>query len=542
MEDLVSAGKSMGACSYYGAKSLAETAEVVFAPYNYLVDPLIRKSSGIDLENSILIIDEAHNIESFATDAGSIEINELELLPALNDLKAFVFAAKSETDLLQSIIKPFINWIAAHSRDVLHQKGSDIMMKLWRGEDAIQMLIESGFQADKIEKQLEQLEYVSNLETPAQIKLKVRTKTLLSSILMVADFIFLKGLAAEYRMVLSRTTSDRYQNEYSSGLQLSFWCLNPAVIFKEIGKLCNSLILASGTLSPLSSYQMELGLPFSETAEAKHVIKPHQIFARVVETGPANDKLVGTYANYQHDHYKDQIGWSILRFAAKIPSGVLVFLPSYKNLGLLIERWQASGMWTEMNKIKELFQEPKTNESGSVDKMMVKYSAACEGRGGLMFAVYRGKLSEGMDFSDEKARGVICVGIPYPNKMDPKLAEKYEYHNEWSASKGIEKGDTWYQGLAFRAINQALGRCIRHKNDWGVIILLDARFSEPKNSNSKEELINSQGIASLDERIFSWRPFISRDRVSPFNFLGCSSRQTANHWYFLSCGWVRFIL
>lgn len=28
-----------------------------------------------------------------------------------------------------------------------------------------------------------------------------------------------------------------------------------------------------------------------------------------------------------------------------------------------------------------------------------------------------------------------------------------------------------------RAINQALGRCIRHKNDWGAIILLDDRFS-----------------------------------------------------------------
>jgi Rad3-related DNA helicase len=31
-----------------------------------------------------------------------------------------------------------------------------------------------------------------------------------------------------------------------------------------------------------------------------------------------------------------------------------------------------------------------------------------------MLAVCRGKLSEGLDFSDDFARAVIIVGIPYP--------------------------------------------------------------------------------------------------------------------------------
>jgi Rad3-related DNA helicase len=29
---------------------------------------------------------------------------------------------------------------------------------------------------------------------------------------------------------------------------------------------------------------------------------------------------------------------------------------------------------------------------------------------------------------------------------------------------------------ASRAVNQALGRCIRHRNDFGAVILLDRRF------------------------------------------------------------------
>jgi hypothetical protein len=34
--------------------------------------------------------------------------------------------------------------------------------------------------------------------------------------------------------------------------------------------------------------------------------------------------------------------------------------------------------------------------------------------GALWLAVFRGKVSEGIDFADDDARGVITVGIPYP--------------------------------------------------------------------------------------------------------------------------------
>jgi Rad3-related DNA helicase len=44
----------------------AEDAELTFCPYNYLVDPVIRKSMGIDIRNAVLIFDEAHNIEDIS--------------------------------------------------------------------------------------------------------------------------------------------------------------------------------------------------------------------------------------------------------------------------------------------------------------------------------------------------------------------------------------------------------------------------------------------------------------------------------------------
>lgn len=38
-------------------------------------------------------------------------------------------------------------------------------------------------------------------------------------------------------------------------------------------------------------------------------------------------------------------------------------------------------------------------------------------------------------------------------------------------------GDEWYACQAYRAINQALGRCIRHSEDYGAIVLYDKRWN-----------------------------------------------------------------
>jgi Fanconi anemia group J protein len=49
--------------------------------------------------------------------------------------------------------------------------------------------------------------------------------------------------------------------------------------------------------------------------------------------------------------------------------------------------------------------------------------------GAVLFAVCRGKVSEGLDFADNNARLVIAVGIPYPNVRDTKVQLKQAYNN-----------------------------------------------------------------------------------------------------------------
>ena len=94
---------------------------------------------------------------------------------------------------------------------------------------------------------------------------------------------------------------------------------------------------------------------------------------------------------------------------------------------------------------------------------------ACEAEsdgvdGALFLAVCRGKVSEGLDFADNNARAVICLGIPFPNWKDPKIELKMKYNDKKrDKDRNILQGRQWYEIQAFRALNQALGRCIRHR-------------------------------------------------------------------------------
>ena len=66
-------------------------------------------------------------------------------------------------------------------------------------------------------------------------------------------------------------------------------------------------------------------------------------------------------------------------------------------------------MYERFEQSKDVYAEPKRNTK-ELSKLMEDYGNSVKAKGGLIFCIYRGKMSEGIDFADEKARAVICVG------------------------------------------------------------------------------------------------------------------------------------
>jgi Rad3-related DNA helicase len=149
------------------------------------------------------------------------------------------------------------------------------------------------------------------------------------------------------------------------------------------------------------------------------------------------------------------------------------------------------------------------------------------GGGALLFCVVGGKMSEGINFSDDLARGVAVVGLPYPNPSDPELVERMAYLDRRAAVAAssqssqssqmnissilpLVSGREYYENITIRAVNQAIGRSIRHANDYAVIVLLDGRYSQHRIKSKLPgwigERLQTQGVGGGVGDVTSWGP------------------------------------
>jgi chromosome transmission fidelity protein 1 len=71
------------------------------------------------------------------------------------------------------------------------------------------------------------------------------------------------------------------------------------------------------------------------------------------------------------------------------------------------------------------------------------------------------------------------VGLPFPNSKDPVLVEKMAYISQKNGVGKPQLSQQYYENLCMKAVNQSIGRSIRHVNDYASILLVDARFKKP---------------------------------------------------------------
>ncbi|KAK8646355.1 hypothetical protein V6N13_120144 [Hibiscus sabdariffa] len=514
IEDLVKIGQVVKGCAYYAARSMADDAQLIFCPYSYIINPVIRGAMDVDIKGAIIVLDEAHNIEDIAREGGSVDLEEdalLKLQMELHQLKTI------NADIYQPLYEMTMNllsWIEQTKSKLEETHDSKHYFSSWTGDKALRQLQEAN---------ISQQFFLALLECATKaIKAASDTE---SEVLHLSGMsvITLEGLFSSLTYFFSRDGShifdyqlalQRYfKKENASGswtCSLGLWCLNPSVVFRDVADLSLSVILTSGTLSPMNSFSSELGVQFGNYLEAPHVIDiKSQVWSAIISHGPENYRLDASYKTADQYAFQDALGKSLEEIFKIVPGGCLIFFPSYKLMEKLCDRWRNTGQWSQLKARKPLFVEPRGGNQEKFETVLKGYydlvsrgkkptiqrkrrakrtndnvnePAEVTNRGGAAFlAVFRGKVSEGIDFSDDNARVVIAVGIPFPNINDKQVALKKKFNNSYRSSKNLLSGNDWYCQQAFRSLNQALGRCIRHRYDYGAIILLDWRFQDEKN-------------------------------------------------------------
>ncbi|XP_050544911.1 Fanconi anemia group J protein-like isoform X3 [Daktulosphaira vitifoliae] len=555
VEELVQMGEKRNSCPYYGSRLLMKHADIIFCPYNYIIDPTIRKTINANLNGHVLIVDEAHNIEDQCRDAASLQLDQTNLNLAKMDCEKMsrLGSNSSEYGALAQYLSDLSIWIDKKSAEVKSYDDYNRGVISWSGIYTVASFNEFGLGLDTFEKfkvncqtvlsettDGEQIEVKSPEKTDSvkkkqeDMEISNATKQLLGSIITTFEFLFDEKYKNDYHVSLEKVmqvkkyeyndsplTVDGWINDSKESRKdsrtiwvniISFLCLNPGAVFEDLKISMRSIILTSGTLSPMDSFQSELGTQFPIALEANHVIKSDQCWVTSVSTGPNQIDLNGQHQNTNTFAFQDEMGRVLKNVCETVPYGVLCFMPSYVLMDKLYERWQLTGMLKEISNIKLVLREPRRGDE--LEGLMYKYYNVIKGAqsgtsgrltGALFMAVYRGKISEGLDFSDNNARAVVAVGIPFPNYKEVAVSHKKEYNNRHYKEKGLLNGWQWYEIQAYRALNQALGRCIRHRDDWGAILLVDSRYAEQKRTAGL-----SKWIRSRVERPESWSTVIDR--------------------------------
>ncbi|XP_024007819.1 Fanconi anemia group J protein homolog [Eutrema salsugineum] len=516
IEDLVKVGRNVRGCPYYAAWSMAENAQLVFCPYSYIVNPVIRAGVEVDLKGAIIIFDEAHNMEDIAREAGSINLEEETLFKLQNELEQMSVAQPMIYEPLCEVVEGLISWIG-RKKDSLEKRDFQHYFSSWTGDKALRELEESNITRECFPILLEC--FTKAIRTSKEAEMEPDMPHLSGISVLTLEELF-----ASLTYFFSRNGS--HILDYQLGLQrsakrgdssgtwthtFSLWCLNPSVVFKDLADVSLSVILTSGTLSPMNSFSSELGMQFGTCLQAPHVIDVNmQVWAGAISNGPGNYPLNGSYKTADSYSFQDALGKSLEEICTIVPGGSLVFFPSYKLMEKLCTRWRETGQWSRLCLKKDVFVEPRGGAQDEFDSVLKGYYDSIRGKhrmigrnrrakkaglvktesqddfkkGAAFFAVCRGKVSEGIDFADDNARAVIIVGIPFPNLHDIQVGLKKKYNDTYKSSKNLLGGSDWYCQQAYRALNQAAGRCIRHRFDYGAIIFLDERYKEQRNRTS----------------------------------------------------------
>jgi len=189
----------------------------------------------------------------------------------------------------------------------------------------------------------------------------------------------------------------------------------------------------------------------------------------------------------------------------------------------IIDEWNAFKLIDEILKNKLIFIE--TPDAAETSIALENYRIACNnGRGAVLLSVARGKVSEGIDFDHNYGRAVLMFGIPYQYTESRILKARLEYLRD---NFKIREND-FLTFDAMRHAAQCVGRAIRGKTDYGIMVFADKRFSRNEKRSKLPKWI-TQNITeattnlSTDMAVGIARKFL-RSMAQPFesNQLGVS--------------------
>lgn len=490
VEETIEKCKIWGLCAWSTCRYAAKDCDILVCDYNHIFSDNVRENSlpsmGINLENTIIVVDEAHNLpdrirmnmERIITPT-IVRNTAMELEEYLGHLEQ-----DYQRNMSTAVAKEMeiVDWTFEIMK-LVRGKIADLFSRLHSqlGYDSDESMVEISQLTNVFHSACDEYEGLSGQkkldQTEVQIITKVKKDERISKISQVLNRVTIEIDSDEedamepdaYRLghILdclvkfsqSSALSLVFSNKGKEG-KITSHLLDPGIVSGKLFATARGAILMSGTLYPPQMYSDILNLPKDKTTKSEYK-SPFASERRPV--------LVATDVSTKYNE-RSEIMWNKIRGHIQglidgSAGHIAVFCPSYKLLDEILEDVYFKG-------VKKVV-ESRDWSKNDIDKIvgMLRDERSKENRI-LLCGVFGARLSEGIDYSDGVLDAVACIGIPNPPPSVLSSALK-EY-----ASDKFGKNNAWRYTVTQPAINsilQAMGRPIRSINDRALILLLDKR-------------------------------------------------------------------
>lgn len=130
------------------------------------------------------------------------------------------------------------------------------------------------------------------------------------------------------------------EDDSSQQRMIGYWCLHSGRIFQQVvqrGRF-HSVLVTSGTLTPLEAVCDDLGLHFPIRLQNGHVAPLQNLFLGVMHQDPQGNSMTSAYR--LRSELPQRLGRSVLQLAQCIPHGILVFFTSFEARDQVLAAWR----------------------------------------------------------------------------------------------------------------------------------------------------------------------------------------------------------
>ncbi|CAM8998013.1 unnamed protein product [Rhodiola kirilowii] len=562
LQDLRAFGKQKGWCPYFLARHMVQFANVIVYSYQYMLDPKVAGIISKEMQKeSVVVFDEAHNIDNVCIEALSVSVRRQTLEGATRNLNKMTqeinrFKATDEGRLRQEYNRlveglaqrgnlPISDtWLAnpALPDDILKQAVPGNIRKAEHFVSVLRRLVQylnGRLDTENVEKEgpvsfqhsvykeagidQKMLKFCYDRLHSLMLTLEITDTDEFLHIQTICDFATLVGTYTQGFSIIIEPYDERMPSIPDPVLQLS--CHDASLAIKPVFDRFQSVVITSGTLSPIDLYPKLLNfhpvVSRSFTMSLTRDCICPMVLTRGSDQLPVSTKFdmrsdLGVVRNY---------GKLLLEMVSVVPDGIVCFFVSYSYMDQIINSWNETGILKDIMLHKLVFIE--TQDVVETTLALDNYRRACDcGRGAVFFSVARGKVAEGIDFDRHYGRLVIMFGIPFQYTLSKILLSRLDYLKE---TFQIKEGDF----LTFDALRQAaqcVGRVIRSKADYGMMIFADKRYSR-HDKRSKlpgwilSHLRDAHLNLSTDMALHIAKEFL-RKMAQPYDKTGSSGRKT----------------